>query len=258
MLSRLALRLSMIEALRPLALHNAAPPVNWPTLAEKYVFDSEIGPLDDLKPETARPVAVVYTGDDRGQSGQSAGGPPFKHFVDAEIHLSLVMKETDDNAESYVVGFPFTTPEMEASLDLFESQVKFALFAGNSGHIFRWLTGMVVENIDSEVLRSGEEKLPLAARILKFRVRVPEDCYDPLPAGNETGLVRLPSPLREVIEHLGGDAFIDAIKVNLGNAAPLAPVIGLLAGVNLEITAQSPPSEVDRDSADISATAETS
>lgn len=255
MLSRLALRLAVLEALRPLALHSEASP-SWPTLAEKFVFDSEIGPIDDLKDETARPVAVIYTGDDRGQSKDPAGGPPFLHMVDLEIQISMVIKETSENAAGYSVGFPYTSPEMEASLDLFESQIKFALFVSDAGSIFRDLTGTIVESLDSEVLRYGEEKLPLAARILKMRVRVPDDCYDALPTGTETGVARLPQPLRGVIEALGGDAFVAAIKAKLGDATPLAPTLAAF-GVDLNIFAKSPPAEIPDDAdADIEASAD--
>lgn len=257
MLSRLALRLAGIEALRPHALHGEPSP-SWPTLAERYVFDSEIGPLDDLKPELARPVAVIYTGDDRGESKGNRSGPPFEHFVDLEIQISMVMKETEENSTAYSVGFPFTSPEMEASLDLFESQIKFALFVAPSGEIFRQLTGLMVESYESEVLRYGEEKLPLAARILKMRVRLPDDCFDPHATGNETGVARLPQPLRGVIEALGGDDFVEAIKANLGAASPIAPALQSL-GVNLNIFAMSPPAEISAEQKakpDISATAE--
>jgi len=256
MLSRLALRLATKEAMAPLALHAAPNESNWPTLAGQYVFDSEIGPIDDLKDELARPVAVIYTGDDRGQSKSNRGGPPFEHFVDLEIQISMVMKETADNAEGYSVGFPFTSSEMEASLDAFESQVKFALFVSEAGQLFRDLTGMVIENFDSEVLRYGEEKLPLAARILKMRVRVADDCFDAAP--DATGVNRLPQPLRGVILALGGDAFVDAIKTNLGNAAPLAPALEAF-GVDLNIFAKEPPAEIPDDAeASVSASVEIS
>jgi len=63
--------------------------------------------------------------------------------------------------------------------------------------------------------------------------------------------------LRGLIVALGGDAFVDQIKTQLGAKSPLGAVLDPLEGVNLGIFAKSPPAAIPENAdADIEATAE--
>ena len=101
----------------------------FPTLAKSYVFDSRLDPVEDLQVDEQRPVAVVYTEEDNGDPGQTAGGPPFKRTVDLIVELSVVAKGPvpelqDDGTVTWVTaeGTAFTDAKLEGWLDRLETE----------------------------------------------------------------------------------------------------------------------------------------
>jgi hypothetical protein len=252
-LARTALRLATVEALRPSA---ALPDGPWPTLAGAHVMDSALDPVDDLDPARRQAVISIYTEQDDADSGQSAGGPPFRRAVELVLEISMVaLGETGEPAGGYAPLVPVTDAELEASLDLVETQIMAALLGLPSGRLWRRLTGKQIFSKRSVPFRTGEERIPLAQRTLTLRVRVPDDCLDPTPTGNETGLDRLPHPLREVAAGLIDTAYGRTISLALAGAAPAMPPRNPLDRVNLGFETV-PPSGVPDGEPDIEARAD--
>src|SRR5579885_749339 len=196
-LSRLALRLATLESLRPSDLVDGNGP--WPTLAGAYVFDGKLDPLDDLDVDERRSTAVVYTEEDNGDPAQKAGGPPFNRHIDLVVEMAMVALLPAD-ANTYLPGIPYTDGELDASLDLLEAQVRFALFYGTFGAtaifggvkrtLWRGLTANRVTEIHSLSHRSSEESARLAMRTLRMKCTVPDDQFDPAPSVAPTGNAR--------------------------------------------------------------------
>lgn len=227
-LARLALRLATIEALRPTSSIAGNGP--WPTLAGIRVFDSRLDPIEDLGdlgPGEDCPVVCVYTNEDEGKAAQARGGPPFFDTVDLEFEISIVVKvPSDADPTVYVVGEPLTDPELEASLDFLEAQIRFVLLYGPTGEIWRHISKSRVHAPHSAPHRSSEEGARLAKRTMKWRVEIRDDCWDPAPATTPTGNAVLPNPLQWLAGQLASGSY--GAKIIAGLAAePTAPVMPL-------------------------------
>jgi hypothetical protein len=240
-LSRTALRIATLEALRPTAaLVSDANPSGgpWPTLALAHVYDSRIDAVDDLAANERRPVIAIYTDEDNGDPGQKPGGPPYKRVVDLVIELSVIAR--GDFGGEYVAGVAYTDAELEADLDLIEAQSRFALHYGPTGAIWRKLTGRKVIDIRSLPHRTSEEGDRLAMRTLRIKMVIPDDCYDPTPTGDETGYARLPEPLRGVVAALAATAYGAKLARGLAGAAPAMPAAVPLDAVALRLDVADP------------------
>lgn len=230
-LSRLALRLATMEALCPSAAH--AGSVLWPTLAGRYIYDSRIDPFDDDAEFDRRLVAAVYTEEDNSDSAQKSGGPPYRVLVDLVIEMSVIVGSNDSGQTE--IGIPQTDAEMEALIDLFEGQVKFVLHYGQTGAIWRALTGRRILDIRSLPHRTSEDGVRLAMRTLRMKVVVPDDCFDAAPSAAPEGLDRLPQPLRTVVSQLSETSYGAALAEMLAPAAPVMPVATPLSAVGMKI-----------------------
>jgi hypothetical protein len=243
-LSRTALRLTAMEALRPSAIVLAGTAGPWPTLAAQYVFDSRLDPIGDLKDDERRPVVVIYTDDDSGDAGQKAGGPPFKRDVDLMFEISVAAMVTDDGA-TYAPGTPLTDGELEASLDLLEAQIRFSLMYAPCGVLWRNLTGRRVTSIHSAPKRTSEESARLAMRTLRLKTTIPDDDYVAAPATALTGNDRLPEPLKSVIAALASGSYGAALGAGLAPPAPQMPVATPLQTVTFDMQPSAPPAPLD-------------
>lgn len=220
-LSRLALRLAAIEALRPTAALATDGP--WPTIAAHHVYDAKIDQIDDLALGARAPVIAVYTDDTQSISRHE--GPPFEVEVDLCFELSVAqMLEDPDDPDNYVPGIPVTDAESEASLDLMESSIRFALMYGPTGVLFRRVSGNRIKSISAKPARSAEEAVRLAMRSITMRVQIDDDCFDLSPAAALAGVDALPEPLRSVVNALPAGSYGKAIGLALSNAVPTAPV----------------------------------
>ena len=253
-LARTALRLTALEAVRPTAAAAANGP--WPTLAGGNFFDSRLDPIDNLDPQSLRPVGVVYTEfDDSDPMEGKHGSAPMWRNVDLTFELAIVARTDDGTApELYEAGVPETDAELESSLDLFEGQVRFALLYGDTGALWRKLTGVKIKDIRSNAHRTSEEQARLAMRTLVIKVMVPDDCYKAAPAATPTGLDRLPDPLKTVVKALGETSYGRKIGEGLAASAPFHPVPVRLQSVALNIDVANPQGERD-DVADVQTTA---
>lgn len=223
-LYRLALRLAVMEALRPTALIGN-PAAAWPTLARDHVFDSRIDPIDDLPAAGAVPVIAVYTEADEGTSSQNRGGPPFYQRVDLTFEISQVARVTSaDDPNLYAAGIPQTDPELEAELDRMEYEIGFALYYAPSGVLFRKLSGRKVTDPRSHPYRTSEEGARLARRTITWKVGLDSDLGDGSPVITPIGLARLPDPLASVITALGATTYGARLAKGLAATLPVMPV----------------------------------
>lgn len=235
---RLALRLATIEALRPHASLISAGA--WPTIAQHRVYDAMIDTIDDLAAETKAPVISVYTDEDQSVTHQS--GPPFERATDLILELSVVQLMEDPNdPAAYEPAIPVTDAETEASLDLLEASIKFALLYGPTGTIWRKLTGNRVAKVRSLPSRTGEEAIRLAQRTVTISVEIDDDCYDLAPSSVATGLDRLPQPLRDIAKALPDGSYGRRIADALALSAPTSAVPLSSWGVNSGFDFHSPP-----------------
>ena len=230
-----------MEALRPSAITDPTGP--WPTLGGRYIFDSRLDPIEDLAADERRSIAVVYTEDDNGEAGQKAGGPPFKRTVELAIELSVAALVTDGT--DYAAGIPVTDGELESSLDLFEAQVRFVLFYGPTGKLFRDLTGRRCNDIHSVPKRTAEEGVRLAMRTLRMKVTIPDDDYLAAPAAGLTGNDRLPEPLKSVIAALASGSYGAKLGAGLAADSSMMPARTALATVTFDTQPGSPPAAHD-------------
>lgn len=244
-LARLALRLATMEGLQPAGSLAADGP--WPTLAGKYVFDSRIEPIEDLLPGEDRPIVCVYTEHDDGKAGQARGGPPFLLTVDLVFELSVIVKiASEGDPTTFVVGEPETDPELEASLDLLEAQIKFALLFGPTGEIWRHISKRRVHNPRSAAHRTSEEGVRLARRTVTWKVEVNDDCFDPVPTAVPTGNEILPHPLRYLASVLPANSHGAKIIAGLiaEPTAPVMPVATPLESVTLNVSVVNPSTDL--------------
>jgi hypothetical protein len=220
-LSSLALRLAAVEALRPTAALAENGP--WPTIAAHHVYDAKIDQIDDIAAGTRAPVIAVYTEDATATSRQE--GPPFEAQVDLCFELSVAqMMEDPDFPGEFAPAVPVTDAESEASLDLLESSIRFALIYGPTGRLFRTVSGNRIKSISSKPARSSEEVVRLAMRSMTMRIEISDDCFDLAPNAALTGVNALPEPLRSLIIALPDGSYGKAIGLALATAAPQSPV----------------------------------
>lgn len=225
-LARTALRLAAIEALRPSTssprpgFPDGGP---WPTIARHRVYDAKIDAIDDLVLGAPAAVVAVYADDDESRSYQK--GPPFERYVELCFELSVAqLMENPDAPASYEPAVPVTDAESEASLDLLETSIRFALMYGPTGALFRKASGNRIMSVTSKPTRSGEEAIRLAMRNIVMRVQIEDDCFDLAPNNAATGLDRLPQPFRSVVAALPDSAYGRAVAAGLAEFAPTAPV----------------------------------
>lgn len=222
-----------MEALRPTASIPGDGP--WPTLAGKYVYDSRIDPINDLAVNERRPILVVFTEEDNRDPGQKRGGPPYKSIVDLCLELSIAARIDTGNPDDYEAGIPQTDPELEASLDLLESQALFVLHYGPTGALWRKLTGRKVTDINSLPHRTSEEGVRLAERTVRLKMHIPDECFEAAPPAALTGLDRLPEPLKSIIAALADTAYGKTIGTGLAAEASTMPVATKLEEVGLSV-----------------------
>jgi hypothetical protein len=204
-LNRTALRLAVIEALAPHALHTTG--TGWPTLAEGRVIDTALDRAFDGWDGSQKCFVSVYIdGADRkarGDHADIARDSEDDCVLGIEIVLPMAGKDDDGNLLAYA---PATDADAEAMLDLIEAQVHERLeWARMDGLVHLALLRM--SKASSQPQRDPDLGIRVSAR------RVEYECFlrqqSPLPLG-QTGLARLPSPLREVAQRLpAGSAGLD-------------------------------------------------
>jgi hypothetical protein len=151
--------------------------------------------------------------------------------------IGVVVTAAAGGADDYVVGYPETDAELESDLDLLEAQIRFALFYGPTGKLWRQLTGSKIIDLSSLPHRTSEERTRLAQRTIRMKARIPDDKYDPAPAAEPSGNDRLPEPLKSVIAALAAGSYGSKLGAGLAAKAPLMPLAVPLQSVGIDIAA---------------------
>jgi hypothetical protein len=173
----------MARALACVALQQQADDAESPTMAEDRVFDSRVDPLVFKQFEKAMPGIAVYTDDDDGifqNRGTSDG--PIRRYVDLRVEIAIGSFGTeivDDNGTTVsVFDIPMTDAQLEAQLDLFEQQVRWALTGYPDRAYTNAFMNYVVrlEEIKSVATRDESGNNRFASRRLHYKIEIPDDC----------------------------------------------------------------------------------
>lgn len=153
----------------------------WPTLAEHLIFDSKVEPIENMEVDVAYPVIVVYTDYDKNHvAHQDIMHTNRTMTVTFELLMAVLTQAGDDTSAGYVLRTPYTDSQLEASLDVMESQLFAALRADNSAaNCFRSIAyGM--ENVVSRRGATTEGGTKIAARQVTYEARVIQELARPI------------------------------------------------------------------------------
>lgn len=175
-LNRLMLRALAINALLPQPGDGA--PI---TMAGENVFDSRLDPTQFSADTNELPIIIVYTDGDGAQLvNRSDNSGPFRRGVDLRIEIVMGSFDTfiEDEKAHLAFGVPTTDAELEAKLDMFEQQVRWALLSWPVRNATNAFKRFVVrfENIESHVSRDESGNNRLAMRRLNIHCVINDDC----------------------------------------------------------------------------------
>ena len=171
----------MLRALACVALQQQDDDAVSPTMADDRVFDSRLDPLLFKSFDTPMPGIIVYTDDDDGELiNRGSGDGPYKRAIDLRVEIVIGSFDTEvvDNTQQLVFDLPMTDAQLEAQLDLFEVQVKWALLTlPNRAYTNAFREFVVrIESIRSHAMRDESGNNRFASRRLHFRCVVNDDC----------------------------------------------------------------------------------
>lgn len=203
-LNRTAMRLAVIEALAPHALRQTG--TGWPTLAEDRVIDTALDRAFDGWDGTQKCFIAVYV-DGASRSARDnedmARDARNECTLGLEIALPIVGKDEGGNELAYA---PATDADAEALLDLIEAQIDDRIEWARMEGILT-IPLISISKATSEPQRDPDLGIRVTARRIEYDCVIRQQHALPL---NQTGLARLPSPLREVAEKLpAGSAALD-------------------------------------------------
>lgn len=229
MLSRLLLRLAIVNALTPQPTDPSSP-----TIARAAVFDSRLDDLQFDEDKTELPIIIVYTEEDENtQLATGAGFNPatFERHINVRVEIAIgsFTTTTTDNVRRVSYGLPTTDAELEALLDIFEAQVYRTL-----AHPLR-PASLVVQQLvkqwtafHSSVSRSNDGNNRLAARTMLFRFKVAPECGPGVTLDPVTRATAIPSftdapYLNDLIKGLAVDPANQGLIDMLSEAAGAGP-----------------------------------
>lgn len=188
-LKRLLLRTAVVEAISTKNDDDI-----FPTMAGKNVHDSKITEIDKEAIATLGPIAIVYTDEyssmpDGGDGITDQDGPECQVRIELAIGKFQPVYQTDEdgNVVSGPDGNPIlegteyavfeTDAQLEAMLDIFEAQIRFAMhnpLAKSSSRLKKLMKGM--RNFTSTRESSDREPV-IASRNITFVAHINDDCY---------------------------------------------------------------------------------
>lgn len=230
-LNRLMLRALAVNALSP-----QEADADLITMAGDKVFDSRLDPTQFSDDEPELPAIIVYTDEDSWSLVNRASNTgPFIRYVDLRIEIAIGSFDTvvQDEQSFRAFGVPTTDPELEARLDIFEQQVRWALMDWPNRSATAAFKQFVVQFIDisSHVQRDEGGNNRLAMRRMIIRCRINDDCPPSvLVVGQNTS-----TPQAKVLEE--GDfssvpAWIRPMLVAAQNSPSMMQVVNVLSGTN--------------------------
>lgn len=169
-LERTALRVAAVMALT----NGFSAP--YPTMARQLVFDSRVDPVQGVSDvdELVPTVRIMTDSDEGNLISNNNGGPPFEHRVHLVIEISVnTLGENPETGQNELI-WPQTEPELDAMLDLFESQIS-RVFQDDASQWGRELNKLCrrIEKWDSERFIEREANVRFAARQITAVIALP-------------------------------------------------------------------------------------
>jgi hypothetical protein len=230
-LARLMLRALAVNALTP-----QDGDLDLVTMAGDNVFDSALDPRQFNASRSELPVVLVYTDDDDAETvSRTNTNGPYRRSVSLRVEIVIGSFDSQIKDGHAVYSVPMTDPQMEARLDLFEQQVRWALLGYQNRRATNAFKTYVVgvDHISSHVQRDEDSNNKLAARVLVFKCRINDDCLPPW------GFA--PDP-RTPIKKLSEDDFsalppwLRPMLVAMQASPSMAGVVGALGGQDVPQT----------------------
>jgi hypothetical protein len=184
-ISRTCLRLAATAALRDV------------TIAGGNVFDSLIEAVNLTDDQPAGTIAVYTEQDDGDALSENNGGPPFVPEVELVLEIMAQPRVVQLDG-AYVVMAPATDDELEATLDLIETQAELALFRSYALNsvLFRIVAKRQKHKSSLRFTDpKGGEKL--AIRYVTYKTEI-DDREIPITDGTRTGFDMLPYPFSAI------------------------------------------------------------
>lgn len=250
-LNRLMLRALAINALSPQPGDG-----DQITFAGDRVFDSRLDPAQFSEDENEIPLVIVYTDEDMTQLvNRSTNTGPFARHVDLRIEIVIGSFDTvvQDDDKFAAFGVPTTDGELEAKLDMFEQQVRWALYGWPTRRATNAFREYVVAFADimSHVERDESGNNRLAMRRLIVRCKIHDDCppgwglkdtgmQTQLPLFREDDFGKLPPWLRPMlVASQSSPSMRQVVNVLSGtnNPAVLVPLLKRISATTYPVAA---------------------
>lgn len=202
-LNRTALRLAVIEALRPFGevMKTNAAEKHWPTAAQDNIADSLIEPWPATDPRARLPFIGVFTDE---AHIHNHGAAQDVTFPDQGLHrcilaIEIIVPQTSSGPAGPVLQFVAeTNAAAEMFIETIEAQVFQALAVARLDGALRHAL-ITIDKVESQTWRDPDSNLKLSARRIEIECRIPELVW---PAPGAAGLAGLPRPLRDVVNDL--------------------------------------------------------
>jgi hypothetical protein len=238
-------------------------------LAGANVFDSRVDPVaaeDDwnafLKQIENQPLVILYT-EEQETSPVEGEYPADKEIAELVVELmiaatgSLNVEQPDGTTATVgTLAAPLSDRQHEAILDVLEAQVRYVLDPTNyapTADIYRRVA-RELHHVHSVPQRDAGQAARIAARTVKFRLRVPETAWPLQPSiPPASGLALLPQPLQGVAQALdpasSGGLLCAQIATMIAQPAPLTPLtdIRILSTVDRGVA----PTQADGSDSDV-------
>lgn len=251
--SRMFLRAAAIAALSPMT-NAKGEAEEGPTFARERVYDSRLDPLDHSADGSELPAIIVYTEDDDAvprDKNSLSGAYDRTIILRVEIVIGSFEEVAMDGQTGMVFALPTTDAEMEARLDLFEQQVKWALLQLGWRPPTAVFMNFVkfVTNIKSVVVRDEATNNKLASRHLFFSCVVPDDCSPAISPEQSVAakldLTDFPGApwLGQFLTTLSADPSASAVVNLLSNKQSAAVVLPYLRRMGVKVDAVKPEAD---------------
>ncbi len=248
----------LLRSLACVALQQQADDAVSPTMAEKLVFDSRLNPLQFTDGDNDIPCVVVYTDDDNGTLINRGGGTagPYERIIDLRVEIAVgSFGKVAENDDGYGFAIPMTDPQLEAQLDLFEAQVRWALMSiPNRKYTNAFLAYVKrIETIQSHATRDESGNNKFAQRRIHFACVVNDDCPpfakillpgEKPPKPLDISFKDFPSPwLRDVLEVMKNTPSIRNVLDQLSGAGNPYAYVPLLKRIGFNVDAIEPEAD---------------
>jgi len=222
-LQRLLLRAAFVRALS----NGGSPP--YPTIAEDRVYDSRFGDIQTADAQSMLPVIAVYTdADERELRDRGDAYGAFDRRIDVALEIAIGTW----SQESGAFGLPQTDPELEALLDILETQIWRTIYSDTpAARVLRKMLKSI-ESWDSIPGRTSDGNNKVSARKITLRCCVHDDCRP---------ITSYPEPAFDAVQAIQESApYLQSLLQDIENAPVLASVKAMFAAMK---NPQAPPGQ---------------